>query len=552
MNDPTMEEGDSINSFVNMPPEILINIFKYLEFYDLQAVKLTCKQWLAVTLLPEFKTCGVFKITTGILDNNHPAAKKIMASQIAKLYLKGVFIGEADKLFAHLGTTLTDLTLKLVPIDITLPLTMKHFLNLQYLKVTHIKMASLVGQLNWVFKGKLRHMKEMILIANDAIVNKYLLDSVEVSRTLKILTVEFGFRDESNILEVLRTHTDSLKELDLRYYEGTNLNPVKWDGTLDQLKLNELSLQGNFHPDILTRAIDTQKALRSLDLKGSVAVDDTYLFRIGRKLPLLEKLILEYCGRITNRGVNQLASLSHLQVLNLTGCNKLTSLSIHGIIGRTPNVLLVELHLQDVNVDESDVCFCANNLPNMRIFNLSGCGKAVTDKAVQAIFDCQRKLRCLKLDNCKITDNGILGMDTGNSIQDLEELITLSLRGCNALTDLSLTSGLRFPHLKFLDITNCDKFTNSGMLGLTRNCTTVEKLNISAGKNVGFDAVQILTRGLGRMRILHVENCRDLSQISSEGWMQTNYRPITNEVTLRRENKSLLSWIKKEEPSSTI
>ncbi|XP_055849008.1 uncharacterized protein LOC129914007 [Episyrphus balteatus] len=533
--------------YANLPPEILINIFQYLDFYDLQAVKLSCKQWLAVTLLPEFEKNGVFKITNDILDSNHPAAEVIMNKQITNLYLKGVFIGEADELFQHLGTSLKALTLKLVPIDTALPMTMKYFPHLRYLKVSHIKMASLVGHIDWLISGKLTEMNKLILTSNDSIVNKYLLDSVENAESLKALTIEFVYRDETNILQVLAKHSKSLIELDLRYYEGTPLSASKWGDVFEKLKLTELSLQGNFHPDIVTRAIETQKSLRALDLKGSVAVDDNYLFKIGRKLPLLERLILEYCGRITNRGVNQLATLSHLKNLDLTGCNKLTSLSIHGIIGRTPNWSLMELHLQDVNIDESDVCFCANNLPNLRIFNLSGCGKAVTDKAIQEIFEFQRKLRALRIDNCKLTDNGILGLATGNSIQNLENLETLNLRSCKELTDLTLTGGLKIPQLKTLDISDCEKLTVLGLQGLIRNCPTIEVISISSGKGLGYEAVQILTSGLGRLRLLNVENCRDLSQVSAAGWMQTKFRPITNEVTLRRENQSLLDRLKQRE-----
>ncbi|XP_055907556.1 uncharacterized protein LOC129942576 [Eupeodes corollae] len=533
MEDPT--EANSM--YANLPPEILINIFQYLDFYDVQSVKLSCKQWLAVTLLPEFETNGVFKISTGILDKNHPAAEILMSKQITKLYLKGVFIGDADEIFQHVGTSLKELTLKLVPIDTVLPLTMKHFHNLRYLKVTHIKLSSLVGNVSWLYSGSLSQMQDLCLIANDSNVNKYILDSVDSSESLKILTVEFIYKDEAYILKVIEKHAKSLDELDLRYYEGTPFSSSKWGEVFEKLKLSELSLQGNFHPDIVARAIESQKSLRSIDLTGSVAVDDSCLFRIGRKLPELERLILDYCGRITNRGVNQLATLSQLKILDLTGCNKLTSLSIHGIIGRTTNSPLMELHLQDVNLDESDVCFCANNLPNLRIFNLSGCGKAVTDKSIQEVFDCLRKLQGLKIDSSILTDDGILGIPTGNSIQNLEFLEMLSIRCCKGLTDLSLTSGLMIPQLKFLDISNCEKMSVVGLRSLVQNCPTVEEMRLASGKGMGLEAVQALTSGLGRLRLLTVENCRDLSQITAVNWTQTRFRPISNEVTLKRNIK---------------
>eukprot|EP00981_Chlorochromonas_danica_P008794 scaffold2312_cov165-Ochromonas_danica.AAC.34 len=153
---------------------------------------------------------------------------------------------------------------------------------------------------------------------------------------------------------------------------------------------------------------------------------------ISKQCPNMEMLDLSGCFRL-NRFIGQfLCNLSGLIHLNLKGCNQCLPTSLLAL---------------------------APAVPRLEVLNLSDCGKAVTNKVLQAFAQHCPKIASLYLCRCEdIKEAGI------KAVSNLNQLKLLDLSGCRSLTDsmlVPLSQIDRVPELYHMDVTHCPRVGDS-------------------------------------------------------------------------------------------
>lgn len=133
------------------------------------------------------------------------------------------------------------------------------------------------------------------------------------------------------------------------------------------------------------------RKLKALDVSAT-QTDDRGLAFLSQGLSQLEYLSLEYCVRLTDRGVESVvtnASFSQMKVLNMRGCT---------------------------NIGDASVVQMAKAMPKLKHLNLGNCGY-ITNKsacAIGGLFE----LETLSVEGAGVNDEG-LGMISSNTTLNL-------------------------------------------------------------------------------------------------------------------------------------
>lgn len=131
-----------------------------------------------------------------------------------------------------------------------------------------------------------------------------------------------------------------------------------------------------------------------------IRLTDLSVLEICRTLTQLKKLKIRRCRAITDIGIKEIRLLKHLECLDISECDAITSKGLIEGIANQPNDRMIELHVSALNICELAVIKIAENLPNLRLLDLSFCRTAVTDLATQIIFKNLILLRSLNLEFC--------------------------------------------------------------------------------------------------------------------------------------------------------
>lgn len=117
-------------------------------------------------------------------------------------------------------------------------------------------------------------------------------------------------------------------------------------------------------------------------------------------------------------------------------------------------------------------------------------------------------LRNLNIDSCcNITDYGLTGVshddrpNTHISISNLRGLKNFHARNCYKITDTSLTESFKLIELKELDMARCH-FGMKGVSALTKNCPSIECLDLTECENLDDEVVENITINLHRLKTL--------------------------------------------------
>jgi len=115
-------------------------------------------------------------------------------------------------------------------------------------------------------------------------------------------------------------------------------------------------------------------------------------------------------------------------VLDISECEAITSSGIIDGIASKRNEVLKELYISALNINERAVVQVAENIPNLRVLDLSFCINHVDDVCLQMIMKQLTQLRELNLDFCeRISDAGVTGMsmktknESQNEVPQAEE-----------------------------------------------------------------------------------------------------------------------------------
>ncbi|CAN0878807.1 F-box/LRR-repeat protein 10 [Linum grandiflorum] len=255
-------------------------------------------------------------------------------------------------------------------------------------------------------------------------------------------------------------------------------------------------------------------------------VTDLGLVAMAGNSPSIESLCLGGFSHVTYAGFRTvLRYCPRLHKVQIRDATHLTEQSFRSIAERVP--LLTDVSLRDCRrlSNRAITHLVANR--NLEVLDLRECTK-LKDESLQAIGSLP-KLKVLKLDGTDVTDSGLVWLRP-----ILVTLTTLSLRGCQQLTDqciLSLFGDLATNSsstLEELDLSFISSLSDQGLLSLASCRVPITKLRLRRCPLVSDASVAALALMQGnnvRVLDLHRSRCTTLDSASSFRWFMRPYFP---------------------------
>lgn len=180
-----------------------------------------------------------------------------------------------------------------------------------------------------------------------------------------------------------------------------------------------------------TEPADGTKQLEHLGLQDCQKLTDDALRNVSMGLANLKSINLSFCAGVTDSGLKHLAKMATLRELNLRSCDSISDLGM---------------------------AFLAEGGSRIMSLDVSFCDK-IGDQALVHISQGLFNLRCLSLNACQVSDEGI-----GRIARALPELDTLNIGQCSRITDRGLhTIADHLTNLRCIDLYGCTKITTVGL-----------------------------------------------------------------------------------------
>lgn len=531
--------------------QIIIEIFGYLTYQDKLEASLVCRRWFdaAQFLLRRRIT---FQKVALLSDSSEPLTTFLRSFQTYQaVTIDNVELGDCDAFWQLFHDDIEDLEI------IDPEIKQRQFVE-SVKRLTALKRLRLISCRDLFMSNKILYQGESQEILRAALNNLRHLGIVDN----RYLSDAFFSR-----LTTLMPHLESLdltgcqisfhKGLYKKFYPNSNFQKGASESILtfhfvhDFININAASIKElNFSrtlidgdalvklieiPDLrlhkfhlsqcdqltntgLIALAESQTDLEVLDLSSCSRVTDQSVIYFARNLKSLKILRLKLCRAITDLSIAELANLSHLEELDVSGC-EVTGQGIEKLFAQR-NEIIKRIHFGALsNIHETSVIRLVEMCPRLTVLNLMSSRSGVTNKAAQAIFVHAINLRELILDFCdNVTDAGLLGMDLqdeegsncrentpssssspqidykislrsraeqeivndatlkntmqtmceareGNinlskSIANLKGLSVLRLTGCNKVTDVSLIYCFKFLEMRSLTLAKCHQVRN--------------------------------------------------------------------------------------------
>lgn len=252
---------------------------------------------------------------------------------------------------------------------------------------------------------------------------------------------------------------------------------------LKKLNLNRRT-GGHLTDEVMIEIAQRLTKLEELSLAQTVdnKITDISLKSIAKHLPLLKSLNLSNC-KMSDEGLIALASLTKLEVLDISHSWKLTDTSLVKV---------------------------AKKLTNLEKLYLSGC-TGITDTSAYAIAEHLKKLKVIDLSAENIHNPSQitgLGIDAIAERLQLEELY---LNLCQYITtDHIRMIAVHQTKLKKLGLGHMWDLRNNGIREIAMHLKNLEELNIRAS-DVSERGIRHITRRLHHLRVLNLTFCDQIS-----------------------------------------
>ncbi len=280
---------------------------------------------------------------------------------------------------------------------------------------------------------------------------------------------------------------NSLERLKLNDIEEPKKKaPTGLSNPSEYLIETELSVKPHCNDEMLKNEIANKK-IEELSIAGS-RVSDAGIEYIC-KLPLTS--LNASRTQVSDAGLKSLATISTLEVLDLTGCTNITvkglaalsnlhSLNTLSLGGTSLQGIesLQKLPLTNLTISHSplsdETLKSISMLPSLNVLDLNGCSN-ITNSGLASLSNL-RSLATLSLKESSINDNNL------SSVGKLGSLSVLDLSGCSNLTDKGLEPLKSLKGLKDLYIA-ATKLSDKG-LHTIGELTTLSQLSIEDCKNI--------------------------------------------------------------------
>ncbi|XP_037092613.1 F-box/LRR-repeat protein 7-like isoform X2 [Pollicipes pollicipes] len=242
--------------------------------------------------------------------------------------------------------------------------------------------------------------------------------------------------------------------------------------------------------------------LRHLELRGCANVSNQALFEVVTHCPGLEHLDVTGCHRVTCIDFSEVLSSVdrqlNLQYVDLTDCHNLTDAGLKVIVHNCPQ--LQHLYMRRCEqVTDLGIKHVPSYCVNLREFSISDCCR-VTDYGLHELARLGPTLRYLSVAKCdRVSDAGVKQV-----ARSCYKLRYLNVRGCEAVSDASMEVVARCcQRLRALDIGKCD-VTDHGLKMLSQNCPNLKKLSVKSCEMIsdaGIKFIAYYCRGLQQLNI---------------------------------------------------
>lgn len=409
----------------------------YLNAADVLEASLTCRRWFDVSLDAKFMSRIQIHFDKLQLNDTQDPSSPLNAfaesmRYYTKIYLNQVDLDQTNFEFWHrFGEQLTEIVFNSCDLrEKTFNAILKQMINLESLEINNCRELFMSGRL---FKNPYDREAICMACVNVKCIslcnNRYFSDSLfsrivatmKNIQSLNLSGCHISFHnalyrkfypeyqhDASEsvltfhyILQFIEFQAPHMKCLDFSetLIDGNALAKL---AQVADLKLERLRLRSC---DQLTNSgissfVCFQSGLAELDLSHSVRLTDPSLLAIVENLTQLKILKLRRCRAITDQSVKEIQRLKHLECLDISECDAVTSKGFIEGIASQPNDKMRELHVSALNICELAVIRIAESHKNLRLLDLSFCKNAVTNLALQMIFKHLIKLRTLSLEFC--------------------------------------------------------------------------------------------------------------------------------------------------------
>ncbi|XP_047498106.1 dynein regulatory complex subunit 6-like isoform X1 [Penaeus chinensis] len=376
-----------------------------------------------------------------------------------------------------------------------------------------------------------------------------------------------------HILEYIEENAKTLKELSFgrttidseSLYHLSKIPGLEIE-SLHLMSCDQLSKSG---VDLLCQ---NQKSILDLDLSLCSRMTDLAVLSVCQHLTHIKKLNLRRCQGITENGIRALRQLKHLEELNISHLDAVTSESVEEALGKEPHPSLKLLNVASLPLSWKTVVNIAASLPNLTFLDVSMCTGGINDKSVQAICKSLTKLQTLNLSGCTaVTDIGLAGhglgqqepvpdmTGTGLSLENLgvrnkdpfkvplgskaeqmirkeaevkkylkenlEQIVNsteyglgnlqglreLNLCGCIKVTDITLTHALHLQELQYLNLSHCQAVGEEGLINIANQCPSLEVLMLVDCGQTTDQVILVLSHHLKRIKTLDLQRCFKLT-----------------------------------------
>ncbi|XP_030378361.1 dynein regulatory complex subunit 6 [Scaptodrosophila lebanonensis] len=434
-----------------LPLEIILRIYSYLGYSDLQSAGSTCRRWHAALDQTEFNSRTRIRFAKVVLSDQYGPAVDFLKCErhFRHFVFEDVTLGQVQKFITHIGSTAHSLTLDNVDLNdkqfYGVLCLMPHLRELSVARCSPLFMSGtfLDGTVCNLSElaTRLVCVRELTLCENQYLTDAILLRLTSLMPRLEVFNMSgchIAFHNAIHrrfypndgcstpsesvltfkyVLKVLTEHRKHLRELDFSHtligQALLALCELDSEGN-PGVQLQCLYLAGCRQLNAATAKIflATQSQLSVLDLSATLCLNDDSLASIVQFNPQLQKLKINACSAVTNTGASQLHRLSRLRHLDLSNCDSITSNGIIEGVAREENLVLEELDVSYLQICEECINAIASNLRALRSLHLSHCVNGVTDKAVQCIISKLRWLRELSLESCcLLTDAALTGIN---------------------------------------------------------------------------------------------------------------------------------------------
>ncbi|XP_063708705.1 uncharacterized protein LOC134837267 [Culicoides brevitarsis] len=542
-------------TLIDLPMELLIIIYKYLNTADIDALSLSCKRLLEASKYYEFMERKVLNLhKVDFEEHGQPIAMLTNSFRyFAHVSLYLVRFADNNLFWRIFGKFIKTLSFRMCVIKKVKFLQILCLLpNLESLTIYNFD--ELLSTWDLEKKEKIKPYLPKVKTLKLQKINffspqtfDFLTDMMPYIEHIEISDcfVNCPSRDRVRIIDHIFYFIAMQPLVHTLSISGTHVDDIALGklGSIVGLKLDTFSMtfMGKISDDGILTLINALENLTNLDLSGSLGLVDDAMSIICRRIPNLKVFKMRKCVMVTCEGMKELIRLRKLELLDISECERVKDEGfVEGVCPpkwKDWKENLKELHMASLStLSEYPVIKVAEHFFNLTVLDLNASSNCVSDFTMQLINRYLVKLHVLNLDGCgRITDAGVTGFGFVNeygdryshsrskflrtskkanySIQRLNQLRTLKLAGCYHISDKSI-SEFRFNELRELVIGRCPQITINGIRMLIDQCPGLETLDLESGKNITDKCVELISLKLKRLKTLKLICCTQLTNDS--------------------------------------